>query len=281
VHPLALVLTLSSALTHAVWNTLTKRSGDPLPFIYLQFILGALLSLPFAIEPLAGGIPGAVLPLLAASTLAHAIYSYSLAQSYRLGDLSVVYPYSRGLGVALVPLAGWLVLREALTPVGIAGIALIVAGIAWIALRPGSLASVSWKQAAWMTLCGLGICAYAIIDKAAIAHISPLAYLPLILFGCCLWLTPAALQRREQLVTTARTHWRSLLIGAVFSTGGYILVLYAMRLAKVAYVVASRESSILFAVLLGGLVLREVDLRHRLLGGISIVCGVVCLALAR
>jgi drug/metabolite transporter (DMT)-like permease len=281
VHPLALILALTSALTHATWNTLTKRSGDPLVFLYLQFVIGALLALPFAIAPLQQGVPREGWLLLGCSTLAHASYGYSLAMSYRLGELSVVYPWSRGLGVACVPLLAFAFLGEQLTLPGIAGILLVLCGILWIALRPAALKSVTPKQARWMTLCGVSIACYAVIDKAALLYWDPLAYLPLILLGCCAWISPALWSRRALLLTTARVHWRSVLTGAVFSTGGYMMVLFALRLSKTAYVIAARETSILFAVLLGGIVLRELDTRHRAAGALSIVAGVVLIALAK
>ena len=67
---------------------------------------------------------------MVATVVIHAVYFSALARAYAAGDLSLVYPVARGLGVALVPLLAFLFLDERLSPMGALGIALVVAGIA-------------------------------------------------------------------------------------------------------------------------------------------------------
>jgi drug/metabolite transporter (DMT)-like permease len=132
-----------------------------------------------------------------------------------------------------------------------------------------------------MLLCGAAIAAYSLIDHTAVPHVNPLGWLSLILLGCCTLLAPFALRRPRELREVWRLH-RQYIVGAgIASSLGYTLVLYAFRLSKTGYVVAARESSILFAVLIGAYLLREQQARPRLLGGVAIVAGLIMLALAR
>ena len=281
--PAALLLALGAALMHAAWNALAKRGGDPLAFLFCAGSLGALFYLPGALYVLwARGFPPAALPFVIATVLLHAIYFFALGQAYRVGDLSLVYPVARGTGVALVPIFALLLFEERLSPLGTAGVALVVLGIFSLHPRPGTgRARLLAPGTGWAFATGLAIAGYSLVDKAGVARLHPLPYITLMEVGAALVLMPAVLPKRDVLRREWRTNWRTIVLVAAMSPGGYLLVLFAFQLSKTGYVVAAREVSIVFSALIGGFLLREGALARRLAAAAMVAAGVVCVALAR
>ncbi len=279
----ALLLVLLSALIHASWNALAKRSRDKFSFIWIAFLFNAVWQLPFVIACFANGsLHIAAWPWYLATTAAHAAYIWLLSEAYRLGDYSLAYPISRGLGVSLVPLGGLLLLQEQLSPAGACGIALVIAGIMFTGLsstlghsRPGSLALL----AALGT--GLSVACYNLIDKQAMlaTGISPLPWISMMMVCQTAVLLPLVLRRQAAIREELRSNLPALLGCAAGTFGGYLLVLHAFRLAPTAYVVASRECSIVFSVLIGSLLLGELQFKRRLGGALGIVAGVAVIAI--
>jgi multidrug transporter EmrE-like cation transporter len=126
----ALALVLGAAAAHAAWNALAKRAHDPLVFLWSSVSLASLGLMPLGFWALTreGWAPGAA-PFVAATVGIHAVYFWALGRAYAAGDLSLVYPVARGLGVALVPLLAFMFLDERLSGVGALGNALVVAGM--------------------------------------------------------------------------------------------------------------------------------------------------------
>jgi drug/metabolite transporter (DMT)-like permease len=278
----ALLLVVCAAVLHAGWNALTKRGRDPLAFLFCAGALGAMFFLPGALYLLwAGGLPLAALPFVVGTVLAHAVYFFALGRAYGQGDLSVVYPVARGTGVALVAVLGLAILDERLSWLGAAGVALVVLGIFSLHHRPGAARALLAPGSGWALFTGVTIAAYSLVDKAGVARLHPLAYIGLMEVGACLLLMPAMLARRAALAREWRTNWRTITAAAVMSPAAYLLVLFAFQISKAAYVVASREISIVFSALIGSLLLGEGALGRRLGGALVVAAGVACVALAR
>ncbi len=120
----ALTLVLSAAVLHAGWNALVKGATDRAVAIAavatMHGVCGAVL---IAISIARGEPPAhASWSLIAISTLVHYLYYILMFQAYRLGDLSQVYPISRGMAPALVALGAYLIIGEQLEPLGWAGL---------------------------------------------------------------------------------------------------------------------------------------------------------------
>jgi drug/metabolite transporter (DMT)-like permease len=91
-------------------------------------------------------------------------------------------------------------------------------------------------------------------------------------------MVPRSLADRRGLVAEWRRTWLCALVLGVLSPLGYILVLFALRLAPLSHVAPAREVALLFAALLGGKLLGESDRGLRLLGAGCIAVGVIALA---
>ena len=283
----ALALVVCAAILHAVWNALAKRADNQFVFLWCSVSLATALLLPLGLLRLsAEPAPASGLPFVAASVGIHALYFWALGRAYRHGDFSRVYPVARGLGVALVPLVALPLFGERLSWLGSLGVGFVVLGIVALsalpAATPRSMARAgAGAGTAWALLTGLTIAAYSLVDKAGVARLHPMPYIALMGVGLSVVLAPVVLADRPALGREWRRHWRTILVASAMNLTSYLLVLFAFRLSKVGYVVASRELSILFSAFIGSLWLAEGRLAPRLAGASVVLAGVVCVALAR
>jgi len=281
----ALVLVVCAAILHAIWNALAKRADNQFVFLWCSVSLATALLLPLGLLRLPGEpAPASGLPFVAASVAIHALYFWALGRAYRHGDFSRVYPMARGLGVALVPLVALPLFGEHLSWLGSLGVGLVVLGIVTLGAMPVATTSVARASGAgtfWALVTGLTIAAYSLVDKAGVARLHPMPYIALMGAGLSVVLAPVVLADRPALGREWRRHWRTILVASAMNLTSYLLVLFAFRLSKVGYVVASRELSILFSAFIGSLWLGEGRLAPRLAGASVVLAGVVCVALAR
>jgi drug/metabolite transporter (DMT)-like permease len=284
----ALLLVTAAAIIHAAWNALAKRGQDQITFLWVAQGLGAIWLTPFALWRLAAdGLPAAGLPYVVATIVLHALYFYTLGTAYRQGDFSLVYPVARGLGVAVVPVLAFLAWDERLSPLGVAGIALVVIGI--VSLQVGGRGVTSLVErlrvgsagTGWAVATGLLIAAYSVVDKVGVTHVHPFPYIAAMGLGVTVALAPVVARRHRALAHEVRTNGRALLVASALTLTGYLLVLFAFRLSKTGYVVAAREMSIVLSVLIGRVSLGEPVGWRRLAGAVLVLAGVAGVALAR
>jgi drug/metabolite transporter (DMT)-like permease len=211
----------------------------------------------------------------------HLLYSLSLQTGYRHSDLSVVYPIARGTGPLLSFIGAALLLGEAPTARSIAGLLLIVGGILLVAGIVGHHRRAPRAGVFYGLLTGALIAAYTLNDGWAVKVllISPFV----IDFTGNLFrmvvLSPRAWRDRAGVALEARRYRKSVIIVSVLGPLGYILVLFAMRLAPVSHVAPARELSTLVGAWFGSRLLREDSGPWRVAGAALIVAGVIALAL--
>jgi drug/metabolite transporter (DMT)-like permease len=269
--PVAL-LVLLSALMHAGWNYLVKASPDRLLDTAGLALGGSLLAaclLPFVPLP-----APASLPWLGLTILVHVGYFLALVETYRHADLSVAYPLMRGSAPVLVALAAPLA-GETLGPGLIAGVALVAAGItlpAWLGFRRGAVAKAGIGYALMNTVI---IAAYTLIDGVGVRLSGSAASYTLWLFFLDAWgiLAVAWWQRGDAVLAHLRHRWPQALAGAVLTVGSYGIVLWAMTVAPIPAVAALRETSVIFAALLGAWLLKERMGRWRIAGAALVALG--------
>lgn len=270
---------LGAGFMHASWNALVKGSsgGDPLldtSTIVAGSTVCAFVLLPFLPLPLAAAWPMAI-----ASMLIHFGYYLTLTEAYRAGDLSFAYPLMRGTAPLIVTVLGIAFLRELPSLQVAAGIVLICAGIFAIAFAQRHRHP---RAAVYWALGNAAIIAvYTLIDGAgarasgnALAYVAWLTFLESVLF-----LAWVRWYRGPAAVAYVRARWRRGLVGGFFSVAAYGIVLWAMTRAPVAAVAALRETSVLFAALIGAVLLKEKLGFGRLAGAVGVVLGVAALKL--
>jgi uncharacterized membrane protein len=274
-----IAMALASAFLHAVWNTLAKKVGGDSGTLWLGQLLAALLSFPVVLWRVDWGtLDVSAMSYLAATGLNQAVYFLLLGKAYEKGDISVVYPVARGGCVALVGVSSVL-LQERFSLAGALGVLAVCAGTTLMGLggdKTDSRRSIAYA----LGVAGL-LATGSMIDNVAVSRLDPLFYIwCLFVLGTSLQL-PFMLARRRPEMRRAWQERKSIgaTIGLV-SMASYLIVLYAFRDGPVAYIVAMRESSVVFGAAMGFFVLQERVTRQRLAGVAAIVAGLVCLRFA-
>ncbi len=271
------LLVLLAALLHASWNAIVKSSASKLlDTVTLSIAAGLICLLLLPLLPLPGR---ASWPWLLASVILHVFYFLALAGAYRWGDLSHAYPLMRGTAPLLVALIGVFMLDDHLTSGMWAGIALISIGI---------LVPVFWRPravSARATLIALGnaaiIASYSLVDGfGARASGNAVSYCLWIFFLDAFPITLVALAiHRRRVWEYALQRWKPCTVGGLCTLGSYGIVLWAMTQAPIAAVAALRETSVIFAAVIGSALLKEQMGRLRIAGAVLVACGIAALRL--
>jgi phosphonate utilization associated putative membrane protein len=269
---------LLGGLLHAGWNALVKSSTDKALDSALIGVLGSLLALPL---PALTGLPArAAWPFLAASLAIHVGYYYALSQALRHGDLGLTYPLMRGSAPLLVALGSSALLGEPLSTLAWAGVLAVSAGVLVLGLAPHAMQS---RRGVGFALANaVAIAAYTVVDGLGVRASGDALRYVLALIGLNGWLFGAlVLARRGGRATWSYARRRApvALLGAIASALSYGIALWAMTQAPVATVAALRETSVLFAALIGTWLLKERFSARRVLGTAVILSGVMALRL--
>jgi len=274
---------LAAGLLHAGWNALLKSStGGDVLLDTAAVVAGSSLC-AFALLAFVPLPDPAAWPFIAASTAIHFGYYLTLVQAYRTGDLSFAYPLMRGSAPLIVTVLGSIFLRELPSVQMTAGILLISLGIVSIAFvqRGGAHRRHPAAAAYWAFANAAIIAAYTLVDGAgARASGNALAYVCwLIAVEGVPFRVWVLARRRATAFSYLRASWRTGLGGGACSLLAYGIVLWAMTRAPIAAVAALRETSVLFAALMGSLWLKEGFGWRRVAGAASVVAGIAALKL--
>lgn len=281
--PAALALVLVAAIFHSVWNFVLKAEPRRLEASLLALGTAVLICAPVVLVHPLGEVPARAWMLVLLSGVFETAYLFTLTAAYEVGDLSLVYPIARGVAPLVVTPFAVLVLGEHVSPLGLLGIALVIAGI--FATHSGFLRAAADAGArpavVLAALTGVMIAGYSLINKVGVQTMPVGLYAFSILF-VDLCLLALVLRLRGPLVWPApgAPRWRAVAIGALM-LGAYLGILTALTLAPVSYVVAGREVSIVVTALAGALVLRERHSPRRIAGAVVIFAGLVVLAFSR
>jgi len=274
---------LLAALLHASWNAMIKGGSDVLMDTAAIVVGAGILAVPFLFV-VAPPAPQSW-PYIAASVVTHIAYYYLMINAYRTGELSLVYPLMRGVAPLITALLAIVWLSEWPTAIGWGGMLLISLGVVALALRPAGLAAAlhgHGRAVAFALTNAVVIAGYTIIDGRgarlsgnAWSYIVWLFVLDALPFG----LYMLATRRAAFIEALARRRLRGLLGGGL-SAGAYAISVWAMTKAPVALVASLRETSVLFATLIGARLLKEHLTARRWAGVAAVVLGVISLKAA-
>jgi drug/metabolite transporter (DMT)-like permease len=300
----ALSLLLVAAALHTGWNLLVKRAREKLIFTWWAMVVGTACFAPLL--AISAPLPSAVWLYILASALVETLYYLALLRAYTIGDFSLVYPLARGAAPAFLALWAALFLGERPHAGGIAGLALLLAGLLLVggaarraARRQDALAlAVSAGGAAaqprWSLLAFAGsgtaaaltvaccISIYSVIDGAAVQIAPPIPYTVAVIGASALMMTPVVLARygRPAVLAEWRVNWPRIVLVGILTLVTYALVLQAYALGRVSYAGAVREISVVFAALVGWRWLGEGFGGWRVAGALLIFAGILVIAIA-
>jgi drug/metabolite transporter (DMT)-like permease len=270
-----LLAVLAAALLHAGWNAAIKTGANKQTGMFILSVghaaIGLVLTLGRGVYP-----SGEVWPWLIASAVIHMGYQMFLSFAYDSGDLSRVYPLSRGTAPMAVLLVTAVLGIDTMTVTEVLGC--LVLGLGILTMARGVFSSgESRKMLPYAFGAACATAGYTLVDGlgARVAG-DPVAFVGWLMVGSALAYTPAIIALRGVGVMRAEPKvWGLGLVAAAASFGAYAIAVWAMTVAPLALVAAIRETSILFAVLIGWLVFGERMDRGKALAAGLIVAGVV------
>jgi len=272
---LALAMILTSAALHAVISALWKSGGDLLARRAVVDVSSSLIVAPaIFFVPLPDPDTWRIIAL---SLVAHMTYLSLFTAALTRGELSLIYPIARGIGPASTAVLAILFLGESLSPLSAFGLVLACAGVM------GAASTAKLKESgvalAFAVAVGLSMGGYTVVDAAGVRGApNPATYIVwLFLLHGPLFTAIAWTRRRATLPAMMKAEWRGGFIAGALSVASYGLALMALRIAPATEIAALRETSVVFAALLGWFVLKEPMGWRRLAAAAMLATGLVIL----
>ncbi len=274
------LLVLLAAVMHATWNAVLKASGER--FLTFTIIAATGTGLGILAAPFVAVPEAATWPYLIASALIHNGYYVFLLLAYRHGDLGQVYPLARGTAPLAVAVLAAVFAGEIPNSAGLAGIALVSLGIISLMFADGRPRGTAIKPVLLALATALFIASYTVVDGLGIRlAATPWSYIVwLNIIEGIPFMIGVAILRPRDIGPFLSTRWKPGFAGGVFAAVAYGIVLYALGQGAMAHVSALRETSVLFAALIGVVVFGEPLGWRRIACAIAIVAGMIVLQVA-
>lgn len=271
---------LTAAMIHAAWHSLIKSSGD-------QLTAFAGMGLVAAVPALAAiayvGLPGpGTWVILAGSAALHVAYKLCMSRAYARGDLGEAFPLARG-GVPLFALAlAYAALGQVPTAPQWLAVGAISAGLLLIvAERLRANFSVSLIVAS--VLAALAVAGYSVLDAYGVrvsgSWLTFTAWL--VVLDCFTFLAISRFWRGPQLWPALLALKGRVVVSGLLGLLSFCIFIWALSRSPVAPVSALRETSVLFAILIGAMLHKEPLTGQRMAAGVLIVTGIAIIAAFR
>jgi drug/metabolite transporter (DMT)-like permease len=252
-----LLAVLAGALLHASWNALIKWEPDKLAASAAIAVGAGVVALPLA---LLSPVPlPASWPLIAFSSVIHVLYFVLVGYALRHADLGVAYPLTRGSAPAFTAIFAAVWLGEMLAFSGWLAVGAIAAGVVTLSADALARGGLTPRAAALAFANAAVVVAYTLVDGvgARLAG-NAVSYVSWMMAGTALLIVPIALTfYREQVAQKERGFWLRALFAGGLSIASYGIALWAMTRAPIGLVAALRETSVLFAAILGATIFGE------------------------
>ncbi|NGN40153.1 EamA family transporter [Mesorhizobium sp. CGMCC 1.15528] len=267
-------LALFAAILHATWNAFLRTGSDRLWTVTVMSLAGTIVALPFVfIYPLPASSAWLYIVLSACLQVGYSIF---LVAAYRNGELGQVYPIVRGTVPLLVTVGGFLLAGDRLDTYQTAGVVLVAAGIMSLSLGKGRAATSSILFA---LATGAIIAAYATVDAIGVrqsGHTGAYTAWVVVIYGALLPMI-FVLVRGKLVIDIRSPETLKALGGGVVALIAYGVVIAAFALGPAGPITALRETSVVFAALIGWLFLGETLTPRRVLACTVVVLGAICL----
>ncbi len=269
---------LFAAVLHASWNAVIRSNGDRFQGMLLLTVSQGLMGLVMAVfVPLPSG---QIWLWVVASGALHSFYKMFLVAAYQQGDLSRVYPIARGTAPLFVVVVGFFWLPDSVQFKEYMGIGLI--GIGVMLMAQGVFSSGESRRLIPFAL-GSALCtaAYSIVDGlgARIAMDATMFTAWMFVFDGLIFSTITLATRGRKVFIAPHKVWVLGVVAGALSLVTYWIVVWAMTVAPIALVAAVRETSVLFAVLIGVFVLREKISLGKAVAAAVILMGIIIIRL--
>ncbi|MCL2792011.1 MAG: DMT family transporter [Spirochaetaceae bacterium] len=274
---LVFLLVIFAAFTHALWNFFSKKvSGNFTIFWYGVMFANSILFMYTIYLFITNKIEFVAWVPIIVSGVAHGFFYVTMLYAYSKGDISSVYPISRGTGVIGTAILSYFFLKEIITTPAAFGILTVCVGIILIGFSKLKNQNVNIKFYLIAILPGIFIFIYAIADKIGVQYMHPVAYISIV---DMLALAPLAGVANKngfsESIKLVKKHLKESLIIGIGSSGTYLIILFAMRLERASYIFSVREFSIVIASIMGFIFLKEKPTLFKIIGIVSVAAGLL------
>ncbi|KJL33486.1 EamA family transporter [Microbacterium azadirachtae] len=276
---LVVLAVLGSALLHGTWNAIAKSLPSPLAS---STLMGIVYLCAGGIGCLLMPVPDpAAWPFLTASALAQTLYLLLLTAAYARTEFGRAYPLARGASVLGVTAAAAVLFGERLTPLQLAGVAIVTGSLFALSVTKGALRDLA--STGLILAVGATVTVYSVIDGAGVrlsGHALSYAAWLFLLQGVTIPLACLVLARdRRALLHDVRTLAPRGVAGGVVSLVAYTIVVWAQSVAPLAVVSALRETSVLVAGVIGWVFFREPLRAWRIVASVAAAAGIALVRL--
>lgn len=267
-------IVLLAAVMHASWNAMLRAGSDR---FWSMTVMCIAIAFVCALAALVAPMPAqASWAYAICSALLHVGYNLFLVRTYRRGDLGQTYPISRGSSPLLVTLGAAAFAGELPDPISMLGVVLVCAGILSLAFQ-GRRFGIESLPYALGTGCFIG--AYSVVDGIGV-RLSGTAF-GYTAWMCLMWGVMAtavyvAARGSRSLVKGFNETWPAV-VGGMVSLLAYGIVIFAMSVSPMGPVSALRETSVVFAALIGRTFLREQLSPYRITACVIVALGAMCI----
>lgn len=264
----AVAIALSAAIVHAFWNLVVARARDTQAVTAVAIAVGVIAATPFAI--LRWRVEPEAWPFVAASSVLELVYFWLLTTAYRRAEMSLVYPIARGTAPVIVLVVSVAALGVSTSIGQAAGVALVGLGVV---LVRGLRGAARWSDVAMALAVAVSIAGYTLVDKEGVRYADPITYVTLILIAPAI-ASLAFIYSRGGTARIRAAVSPATVASGIATVAAYALVLFALTMAPAASVAAVREVSVVIAVALGAMLLKERVGPARVAGAVVVVLGI-------
>lgn len=282
---LALSLAIAAAILHAVFGALQKGRHDPWLSRGAIDASYGLMAMPIALFVVPWPEPH-MWPIFLGVFVIHVAYKVMQSLSYTMGAFTVVYPVVRGTGPLFTVIGAYLIFGETFTGTQWLGVGVLLVGIFGLAVYNLIFLTTErdtlYGALFFAFITGGFVALYTTYDAYGIrATPDPFTFLMWFFFLSSLDFPIIAALRWKNMAY--RPPLRPLFVrglaGAFVAWGSFGSVMLATRLGKVGEAAVMRETSPVFAALIGVLVLRETVGPRRIILMTLIAAGAVLVEL--
>ena len=269
---LLLIIILVAALSHAICHSILKENKNPLGVLGITSIIEIIIFTPLVMSvPFPSNF---IWVLIIISAILHGFYRLLVIYSYNYGDLSFVYPIARGSSSLLLAIISLIFLTDNISLLGFVAIMIVCLGLFLISFS----AKIKFNYSAFSLglLTAIMITAYTLIDGIGVRNSdNSLTYIywMLLLNGIPALAASFLIKNNGLRIIDKDLVFKGILFG-ILAPLAYGLVVWCMQYLPIAYVSSMRETSIIFATLIGMLILNEKNASKRILHSIIIVIGI-------
>ena len=267
------LLVFFAALLHTLWNIIIKSLNNSLVGIAVKVFFQSIIFFPiiFFVD-----LPqGITWFYLFCSAVLHSLYFILLGSMYNRGDMTVIYPIARGCAPVFVTLWSLIFINDSIPLLGIIGILTVSLGLVLLSFENFKI-GMGIKIIPTSLFIAFIISIYTFTDGAGVRSADSTVTYIVWNFFLSGWIsiTYAYLSNKKELFELRFKDLMLILLATIISFSAYAIIIWSMKIIPIAFVASMRESSIIFASLIGYLFLKERIGYIRLFSGFIFFIGI-------